>query len=68
MYNKMKDKIYEFIMLILYWVLYGVAIGCVILNGFQDSIQILWFVCISILVIARTFSAAITLLNKEQEK
>ena len=64
----MKDKIYEFIMLILYWLSYGIAIGCVIFDGFQDSIQIMWFVCISILVIARTVSATITLLNKEQEK
>lgn len=63
----MKYKIYEFIMLILYWVLYGIAIGCVIFNGLQDSIQFIWFVCISILVIARTFSATITLLVNEQE-
>ena len=63
----MKYKIYEFVMLILYWVLYGIAIGCVIFNGLQDSIQFIWFVCISILVIARTFSATITLLDKEQE-
>ena len=62
----MKYKIYEFIMLILYWVLYGIAIGCVIFNGLQGSIQIVWFICISILVIARTFSAAITLLTKEK--
>ena len=54
-------------MLILYFVLYGVAIDCVIFNGLQDSIQLIWFVCISILVIARTFSAAITLLVKEQD-
>lgn len=62
----MKDKIYEFIMLILYWVLYGIAIGCVIVEGFQYRLQIGWFVCITILVIARTFSAIITLLDKEK--
>ena len=63
----MKYKIYEFIMLILYWVLYGIAIGCIIFNGLQDNIQIVWFICISILVIARTFTATITLLTEEKE-
>ena len=63
----MKNKIYEFIMLILYLLLYGIAIGCLIVKGFQDSIQIVYFVSVSILVIARTFSATITLLNKEQQ-
>lgn len=64
----MKDKIYEFVMLILYCVLYGISIGCLIFRGFQDSMQIMWFVCVSILVIARTFSATITLLDKESRK
>lgn len=61
----MKDKIYEFIMLILYWVAYGIAIGVIIVEGLQDSIQIMYFVSISILAIARTVSAVITLLDKE---
>ena len=61
----MKNKIYEFVMLILYWLLYGITIGCLIAEGFQDGAQIMWFVCVSMLVIARTFSATITLLNKE---
>lgn len=64
----MKNKIYEFVMLILYWVLYGIAIGCLIFEGFQNAIQITWFVCISILVIGRTFSAVISLLTKESRK
>ena len=63
----MKDKIYEFVMLILYCVLYGIAIGCLIFEGFQDAIQIIWFVCLSILVIARTFSATITLLDEDND-
>lgn len=37
----MKDKIYEFIMLILHWLLYGIAIGYVIAKGLQDSLQIM---------------------------
>lgn len=61
-------KIYEFIMLILYWLLYGITIGCVIFKGLQDRIQIVWFISVSILVIARTLTATITLLTKEQAK
>ena len=61
----MKDRIYEFVMLILYWLLYGISIGYIIAKGLQDSLQITWFVCLSILVIGRTVSATITLLNKE---
>lgn len=63
----MKNKIYEFVMLILHWLLYGISIGCVIFNGLQDGIEIAWFICASILVIARTLTATITLLTKEQE-
>lgn len=64
----MKDKIYEFVMLILHWVLYGITIGCLIFEGFQDTGQFVWFVCLSILVIARTFSAVIFLLVVESRK
>lgn len=63
----MKNKIYEFVMLILHWLLYGIAIGCLIFVGFQDRLEIVLFVCISIVVIARTFSAVITLLDDELE-
>lgn len=63
----MKNKIYEFVMLILYWLLYGILIGCIIFYGLQSSIEIAWFICQSILVIARTLTATITLLTKEQE-
>lgn len=59
------EKIYEFLMLILHWVLYGILIGWIIFNGLQTSIEIAWFICVSILVIARTLTAAITLLTKE---
>lgn len=58
-------KIYEFVVLILHWVLYGIAIGCIIFNGLQTSIEIAWFICVSILVIARTLTATITLLTEE---
>ena len=61
------EKIYEFIMLILHWLLYGISIGCVIFKGFKDSIEVAWFICISILVIARTLTATMTLLRKEQD-
>ena len=64
----MKYKTYEFIMLILYWVLYGMAIGVIICNGFKDALELMWFVCLSIFIIARTFSATITLLDKESKK
>ena len=66
--QEQSEKIYEFIMLILHWVLYGILIGCIIFNGLQDSIEIAWFICVSILVIARTLTATITLLIKEYEK
>ena len=59
------EKIYEFIMLILHWLLYGITIGCVIFNGLRNNIEIVWFICASILVIARTLTATITLLTKE---
>lgn len=59
----MKNKIYEFVMLILHWLLYGMAISCVIFVGFRDRAEIVLFVCISIIVITRTFSAVITLLD-----
>lgn len=61
------EKIYEFIMLILHWLLYGITIGCIIFNGLQNSIEIAGFICVSILVIARTLTAIITLLTKEQD-
>ena len=63
----MKNKIYEFVMLILHWLLYGILIGCIIFYGLQSSIEIAWFICASILVIARTLTATITLLTKEQD-
>ena len=66
--QEQSEKIYEFIMLILHWVLYGILIGCIIFNGLQSSIEIAWFICVSILVIARTLTAIITLLIKEYEK
>lgn len=61
------EKIYEFVMLILHWLLYGISIGCTIFNGLRNSIEIAWFICASILVIARTLTATITLLTKEQD-
>ena len=62
------EKIYEFIMLILHWLLYGISIGCIIFNGLQTSIEIAWFICVSILVLARTLTAIITLLTKESKQ
>lgn len=59
----MKDKIYEFVMLIIYWVLYGVAIGIVICTGFQNDLQIVLFVLVSAQVLLRTFSAIVVLLD-----
>ena len=61
------EKIYEFIMLILHWLLYGITIGCIIFKGLQNSIDIAWFICASILVIARTLTATMTLLTEEQD-
>lgn len=61
----MKNKIYEFVMLILQCVLYGIAIGFVIFNGLKNALDIALLVGISILLIARVFSATITLLDKE---
>lgn len=61
------EKIYEFVMLILHWLLYGITIGCTIFNGLRNSIEIAWFICASTLVIARTLTATITLLTKEQD-
>ena len=61
------EKIYEFVMLILHWLLYGIIIGYIIFNGLQSSIEIAWFICVSILVLARTLTATITLLSKEQD-
>ena len=63
----MKNKIYEFVMLILQCVLYGFAIGFVIFNGFEDGIEIALFVGISILLIGRVFRATITLLDEENK-
>ena len=63
----MKDKIYEFVMLILQCVLYGFAIGFVIFNGLKDGIDIALFVGISILLITRVFSATKTLLDEENK-
>lgn len=62
----MKNKIYEFVMLILHCVLYGIAIGFVIFNGLKDGLDIALLIGISILLIARVFSATITLLDKEK--
>ena len=61
----MKDKICDFVALIIYWVTYGITIGCVIFEGFQNGLQVVWFVLVSIWIIIRTFIAAITLLVKE---
>ena len=61
----MKKEIIEFIMLILHWLLYGISIGCIIFNGLKDGVEISWFICVSILVIARTLTAMMTLLTKE---
>ena len=63
----MINKIYEFVMLILHWLLYGISIGCIIFNGLQTSIEIAWLICVSILVFARTLTASITLLTKEKD-
>lgn len=63
----MKNKICEFVMLVLHWLLYGISIGCIIFNGLQTSIELVWFICLSILVIARTLTATTTLLTKEQD-
>lgn len=63
----MKNKIYEFVMLTLYWLLYGISIGCIIFNGLQTNVDIVWFICVSILVIARTLTATMTLLTKEDD-
>lgn len=63
----MKNKIYEFVMLMLYWLLYGISIGCIIFNGLQTNVDIVWFICVSILVIARTLTATMTLLTKEKD-
>ena len=60
-------KIYEFVMLILYWLLYGISIGCIIFNGLRNSIEIVWFIYVSILVLVHTLTAIITLLTKEQD-
>lgn len=62
----MKDKIYDFVALIIYWVTYGVAIGCIIFEGFQNGLELAWFILISIWIIIRTFIAAIILLGKEK--
>lgn len=63
----MKNKIYEFIMFMLHWLLYGISIGYIICNGLQTNIEIVWFICLSIIVIARTLTATMTLLTKEQD-
>lgn len=63
----MKDKIYEFVTLMLYCILYGIAIGRIIFFGIKDALEFALFVWVSILVIVRVFSATITLLKKENE-
>ena len=62
------QKIYEFVMLILHWLLYGISIGCIIFNGLQTSIEFAQFICVSMLVLVRTLTATITLLTKEQKQ
>lgn len=64
----MTNKICEFILLIFYWALCGIAIGVVIVNGLKDGLDIALLVCIFIQVLLRTFISAITLLNKENKK